>query len=302
MRLGLRLLALLVFASVLAVGGTQPPRAAPQGPLRPAPGLRLIDVGQGSALLVIGDGAAVLLDSGPSGAAEAILAAIELHRIEAIDLWVHTHFDADHLGGATRVLAGRDGVAGTDDDLEVGEFWDRGFDDVPSTATFAAYAAAVEGRRRAVVSGERWTRGGISVEVVAGPAAAGGENERGIALRIDVMGVTVLAPGDLPPSALGELARAPVDILWASHHGARDATTPDLLAALDPRLVVVTAGLDNPYCHPSARVVAWLGARPAWFTGAAGLAPDGPCEPLASHLGEAHAVVGGDLWIAADAR
>ena len=62
---------------------------------------------------------AVVIDSGPPGAAEALLAALDAHGIARIDLWIHTHFDADHLGGILRAVDGIDGIAGTEDSARV---------------------------------------------------------------------------------------------------------------------------------------------------------------------------------------
>lgn len=276
---------------------TSDPHAAPAREI----GLHFVDVGQGSALVVVGAEACVLVDSGPAGGAEAILAALAGRGIERVDLWVHTHFDADHLGGVTRVLAGLNGVLGDEDDLEVAEFWDRGLVDVPATATMDAYLAATAGRRHQVEAGVTWSTSDLEVRVIHGPASAAGENERGLALRIDVSGVTVLAPGDLPSATLEAVALAVghVDVLWASHHGARSGISPALLDALGPAHVVVSAGIANPYCHPDAVSIAWLHDRRVTMTGAAGLGPDGPCEPLAPSLALGHVVVGGDLWIGA---
>lgn len=285
-----------VLAGLLSLA-TSDPRADP----RRLAGLHFVDVGQGSALIVVASDACVLVDSGPAGAAEAVLAALAAHDIERVDLWVHTHLDADHLGGVTRVLAGANGVPGDEDDLEVVEFWDRGLDDAPVTATMNAYLVASRGRRRQVAAGAAWSTSDLEVQVVRGPTSAVEENERGIALRIDVSGVTVLAPGDLPAVAMEAVAPAvgKVDVLWASHHGARSGISPALLDALAPAHVVVSAGIANPYCHPNAVSLAWLHDRRVTITGAAGLGPEGPCEPLAAVLAAEHAVIGGDLWIGA---
>ncbi|HFE47343.1 MAG TPA: MBL fold metallo-hydrolase, partial [Nannocystis exedens] len=70
--------------------------------------LHWIDVGQGACLVAVGSDAALVIDSGPAGASEAILRALGEHGITRVDLWIHTHFDADHLGGIIRAAAGLD--------------------------------------------------------------------------------------------------------------------------------------------------------------------------------------------------
>ncbi len=268
------------------------------------PGLRFIDVGQGSALLVIGpEGQAVLVDSGPPGAAEAVVHALDEHAVTRVDLWIHTHFDADHVGGVARAIAGADGFAGNEDDLEVDVFWDRGLDGAPTTDAVEAYKEVAGDRRRTAVAGDRWQVPGLTVALVAtGASEIAAENARGLALCIEVGGLRLLAPGDLPAAqaAVSAAACGTVDLLWAGHHGGADGTSEAVLAAADPALVVVTAGRDNPYCHPAGITLARLRGRAVWITGLAGAGPLGACPPLATSFAEGHEVVSGDFWLAAE--
>ncbi len=267
------------------------------------PGLHFVDVGQGSALLVIGpEGQAVMIDSGPPGAAEAVVHALDEHAVLRIDLWIHTHLDADHVGGVARVIAGFDGVAGTDDDIEVEAFWDRGLDGAPSTDAVAAYQEVAGDRRRRATAGDRWAAPGLTIESVdTGAAEVAAENARGLGLCVEVEGLRLLAPGDLPAAqaAVSAAACGRVDLLWAAHHGGVDGTSEALLAAADPALVIVSAGRDNPYCHPAAVTMARLRGQAVWITGLAGAGPLGTCPPLATSFAAEHRLVAGDLWLAA---
>ena len=285
----------LAIAGGILWGGA--PRAAESRPWA----LHFVDVGQGAALVAVGHESAVVIDSGPSGSAEALLKGLEGHGIKRVDLWIHTHFDADHLGGIVRAEAGMDGVVGTEDDLEVIELWDRGIDAAPSTAVMGAYLDSFGDRRRRPEVGERWDSGGLMVEVVH-RGSEEVENGRGIALRLDVGSASVLVLGDLP-AAEGVLAAergGPVDVLWASHHGAANGFDPALIDHADPSAVVISAGFRNSYCHPAPEVLSWLQARTVWVTGAAGIGADGRCPGLAGSLGGDHRVLGGELVLAVD--
>jgi competence protein ComEC len=264
-------------------------------------GLRWIDVGQGSALLAVGSsGDAILVDSGPSSGAEAIVRALQEHSVDSIALWVHTHYDADHIGGATRVLAGADGETGTADDPFVAVAWDRGVDLAPETEAVAAYFEAFAPVRASAGEGSQWTAPDMAVEVVgSGAAPSDAENERGIALCLTVGPIRVFAPGDLPASSLEAVAPAcaPVDVLWASHHGAESGISDAVIDLLDPAVVVITAGRDNPHCHPSPETLGRLRDRVVWITDGAGLGPTGSCGGLAAALGPSHEVAAADLWL-----
>jgi competence protein ComEC len=45
------------------------------------------------------------------------------------------------------------------------------------------------------------------------------------------------------------------EVLKIGHHGGRNSTTPDFLAAVKPRLGIISVGEDNPYGHPHAEVL-----------------------------------------------
>jgi competence protein ComEC len=268
-----------------------------------SPGIRWIDVGQGSSALIVGtEGEVVMIDSGPSSGAEAILRAFAEHEISQIDLWIHTHYDSDHIGGISRVLKGADALAGTADDVVVQAFWDRGLQALPQSEAVAHYFAAVGEHRRAVEAGARWASGGLELEIVWGDrrAAASSENARGLALCVRINGINLLAPGDLPVAAVAEAARGcrPVEVLWASHHGAKDGMSAAALEEIDPALVVISAGMGNIHCHPAAQVLGLLVGVDVWMTGAAGLDPRASCSSIASALAARHWIEAGDLFLA----
>ena len=55
-----------------------------------------------------------------------------------------------------------------------------------------------------------------------------------------------------------------LDLLKVAHHGSRTASTEAFLAALRPRVAVVSAGTGNPYGHPTRQALdrlAAVGAR-----------------------------------------
>lgn len=269
-------------------------------------GLHFVDVGQGSALLVRGrEGEVVLVDSGPPSGAEALLRALDEHELDRVDLWIHTHFDADHVGGFARVVAGNDGAWPSDDDVAVAQLWDRGDADLPDNDALALYLALAEDRRRAPSPGQHFEAAGLSLRVLEldPPPADVSENERGLALCLELEGTRVLIPGDLPAARVAEAALAcgPVDLLWASHHGSASGLDAPTLAIVDPARVVIGAGPDNAYCHPAASTLALLHAHEVWLLDAAGVDPRGECPGLAETLGPRHTLVGGDLWITRDA-
>jgi competence protein ComEC len=48
------------------------------------------------------------------------------------------------------------------------------------------------------------------------------------------------------------------DVLKVGHHGSKNSTTDEFLAAVHPRVAVISAGENNPYGHPSPELLARL--------------------------------------------
>lgn len=270
----------------------------------PGPGIYFIDVGQGSAALLLGtEGDAVLVDSGPVGGAEAVLAALAIWQLDSLSLWVHTHFDADHIGGFGPVRAGLDGRPGTPDDVDAALLWDRGLQfALPDTDASSLYLRHAGEQRSAPLGGESFRAPGLNIRVLPldAPPVDAAENQRGLALCVDVGPVRALLPGDLSADRIAPALHecAPVDLLWVSHHGADDGLSAELLDALEPRMSVISAGHDNLYCHPRPLSLARLHNLPLALLDGAGLAArPKACAPLGARLGPDHHVIAGGLWI-----
>jgi competence protein ComEC len=45
------------------------------------------------------------------------------------------------------------------------------------------------------------------------------------------------------------------EVLKISHHGSKNSTTAEFLAAVKPRLAIISVGDDNPYGHPNVELL-----------------------------------------------
>lgn len=234
-------------------------------PFRPAsPDLRvtLIDVGQGESVLVEFPGRRVMLIDGgglagaPFDVGERVVSPVLWRKgIKRIDTLVLTHAHPDHLAGL--VAAARN--------FRIGEVWEG--PPPPNEGLYAAFSRALGPRvvRRRVGRGDRFREGPVAVDVLhpppdeTGPPAPAA-NEGSLVIRLTWGRVSFLLMADtgLPTERAllrsGDRLRAAV--LQAGHHGSAGSTSAELLAAVRPRLVLVSAGAGNTYGFPSPAVLA----------------------------------------------
>ena len=240
-----RALAAVLFAPMLLL--TPPP---------PAPGearLTVLDVGQGLAVVVRTASYALVFDAGPAWSPEAgsgdrivapFLRGEGVRRVDALFL---SHDDLDHVGGAPGLLAS-----------------------VPVSTVYASLPgalpapAAMEGAQRCV-AGMAWTVDGVRFEVLHPDPefllrASVRDNDRSCVLRVVTAHGRALLAADVEKGAEARMVRAgaplAAEVLVVPHHGSGTSSMPGFVAAVAPRIAIVSAGWRNRFGHPKAEVVA----------------------------------------------
>lgn len=232
----------------------------------PPPGWLVVscDVGQGDAtVLSVAPGSAIVVDAGPEPG--PVRRCLDQLGITHVPWLVFTHPHADHIGGVAGVLQGR-----TLERLLL-----------PATNTQAPGWGSV--RAAAPNLEPLWAAPGLIVsagatklsvlalrrlvEGAATGADSAAENDSSLVLRAEVGGVRVLLAGDLEePGQSATLASVPdlrAEVLLVPHHGSAHQSE-SFMAAVQPRVALLSVGADNSYGHPAARTLAGiqtLGAR-----------------------------------------
>jgi len=212
----------------------------------PAPGsfeLVVLDVGQGTSVLVRTAHHSVLYDTGPAmpegfDAGERVVApALHALGVRRLDAVVVSHGDADHAGGLESVL--------------------RRF---RSGALFAARDAGVDGAA-ACIAGTQWQVDGVRFRFLHPDAHFPPmRNESSCVMRVESAQGSALLAGDIgavvermlvhdQPSSLRS------DVVLLAHHGSDKSSDPAFVAAAQARLAIASSGHGNRFGHPHPRVM-----------------------------------------------
>jgi competence protein ComEC len=204
--------------------------------------MTVFDVGQGLAVSLRTRDHLLLYDAGPrfgsgfDAAEQIVVPGLRLHgHARFIDLFVVSHWDVDHAGGATAVREA----------FVIG-------DTLAQTPIVGAYKSCHEARPFAV--------DGFTYSFIAIPGNQLSGNDRSCVLLIKSADFAILLPGDI--EAVGErrllqgaLPEADVDVLIAPHHGSRSSSSPAFLNLIRPKIVVFSSGYNNRFNHPDPAVL-----------------------------------------------
>lgn len=248
--------------------------SAPLPPLR----ITVLDVGQGDAVHVaMPSGETVLIDGGRPGQGHAVIRPwLSSQGYSLPDMIIVTHYDLDHIGGISDLLAGPDATAHTEDDhIPPLGCVDRGRQPQRHNTSSARYLAIRPACHTIATRGDSWIFGDATLSIIAVNGSSAppdividphDENAHSLVILIQYGQLQYLHMADLPggggrpPYHTIDLERelsptlTPVDILFVGHHGSHTSTSAALLEAAAPQHAIVSAGRYNDFGHPHRTV------------------------------------------------
>lgn len=220
-----------------------------------------IDVGQGDSLLVVSpEGKTLLVDGGGAigpfrgefDYGEDVVSPYLWSRgLDHLDVIALSHAHDDHLGGLPRALQ----------NFHPKELWVGINPESAPLIHLFEMAQAGHTEIFQLTSSDSFDWAGMHVRALSPPPdwqpKATPKNDDSLALLLSYGHTSALMAGDLEKKmerfVASESPRA--DLLKVAHHGSNTSTTPELLAAVQPRFAVISAGAHNSFGHPRHEVL-----------------------------------------------
>jgi len=232
--------------------------------------MSVLDVGQGDSLFIVSPhGNTLLIDGGGAfgGFAgqgnrgidpgeEAVSPYLWSRGFQKLDVVALTHAHQDHLGGLSAIL----------ENFRVGQLWIGREISSPALAKVEQLARArnipiVHEARANTFTWDNIEGKFFWPETSSEALSPTAKNDDSLVLKLRYGNRAVLLPGDAEKEAergmLAENGEAQLqaDVLKIGHHGSKNSTTAEFLAAVKPRLAIISVGEGNPYGHPNTELL-----------------------------------------------
>ena len=224
-------------------GDPQPPAAsaaAQQTPADETLTVRFLDVGQGDSILLACGDETMLIDGGPVEEGQFLVSRLNRLDVAKLTYVINTHPDEDHCGGLAAVLAK---YPAEHVYSSVTEYTTKVFSNVVKYADEQGHPVEVP------QTGDSWTLGSASVQVIGPVQTYSDPNNGSLVLRVDYGGTSFLFTGDMEQNAEADLmdsgANVRADVLKVGHHGSPTSSSEAFLEAVAPSIAVISVGKDN---------------------------------------------------------
>jgi competence protein ComEC len=244
----------------LVLGALSTNAAAQLSPNNGLLNVHFLDVGQGDANVIITpDERVILIDSGPPGSTEDLIALLHQLGIQQINLALISHAHADHIGGFKEIAEA----------FEILRFGDPGY---PHAS--GLYSDLLESLIESEIPIWRLTSGqriqiedDIEMRVLSPEEgfidyANSPANANSLVVQLSYGEVDILFTGDAESETEMQMLSngwlTDIEVLKVGHHGSHTSSTPLFLERTSPEIAIISCGMNNSYGHPDVDITSRL--------------------------------------------
>lgn len=217
-----------------------------------------VDVGQGDCTIVVSNGDALVIDTGPPSARSTLEKTLYSLEIDEIGLLVLTHPHDDHDGNFSWLIQ----------HYKIHTMWMPEYaDDEEDYGDWLRYAVSRGTQIRYPNVGDVFHVGSAEITVLSAGDTSyfDDKNLWSIVTRIDCGNTGIIVTGDAVDINEFAMIDAGVyldaDVLRVGHHGSYTSTTGAFVDAVSPDLAIISCGENNSYGHPHTETLATLTSR-----------------------------------------
>lgn len=211
-----------------------------------------LDVGQGDSVFIeTPEKYQILIDGGPTSAVLQKLSERMPFWDRSIDMVILSHPEKDHMQGLLDVLQR----------YKVDYFVWTGV--VKQDAENKKLAELLNKASKIVIAtaGEKIKIGNAEIDILypienlSGKELKNTSNDAGVVSKLIYGKNSFLFTGDISATAEKKLSDINADVLKVAHHGSKYSSSDLFLAAVSPKIAVISVGVKNTYGHPTPEVL-----------------------------------------------
>lgn len=209
--------------------------------------VHFIDVGQGSATLIESKGHFMLMDGGDSETSSKVVSYLKKQGVKKLDYVIVSHYDSDHLHGVVGALNA------FKTDYVIAPKYEE------DTKVYESFVQVMKQKKITSIKpkvGKKYKLGKAKFTILAPNGGNYSDvNNYSVAIRLVNGSNQFVITGDAEAESEYEILenklKLSCDVFAAGHHGSANSSSQKFLQAMNPKYIVVSAGADNTYGHPS---------------------------------------------------
>lgn len=214
--------------------------------------VHFIDVGQGDCTLIKGNKINLLIDSGSKIYKDKVISYLKKENIKDIHLLIATHPHEDHIGSMSYII----------DNFKIHTFYAPKVQE--NTPCFYSMIKSLKNKNLKITSVKALDKINLSKDLkctILGPNSSNYSslNNYSIVMKLKFKNTSFLFTGDAENISESEILSKNLDlkanVLKLGHHGSNTSSTESFLKEVSPNIAIASCGKNNPFNHPSIKVI-----------------------------------------------